>query len=430
MDPRPIIFFGFANDQTDHLKLLDKELEVIKDHLEPIDDREQLIDFKSETNLTRDRLVNKLLSNPYKSRLVLFHFGGHANSLNLKLDDGLAFAEGLAGLLGKIENLKVVFLNGCSTRGQVELFLRHGVKAVIATSVNVADSHALLFADYFYLSLAEGNNLDTAFNEAKHSFLLSNPNYDIGFRVLDVRATDMNFQNEEIDSPVPWGIYINKNYKQEVLDWKLRKPIASKRKKTNYLIGLIISAGLLAMAYFIFLEQPVNSSIVAEPSDPDTTLIEHVEVIGSIKDCYRNPMANRTVELLPTGIKKQTNANGAFEFKLDSMGNYSIRYLQSQGRYKTVPFHSDNSNLGTFLFYKDKLEGRINSGSTPITNEPIQFFRNNHLIGKTTTDGEGNFSFTILQCIDKRDFFEISIPSIAQEHTLRVNQFEMIKIVN
>src|SRR5207253_2413236 len=81
----------------------------------------------------------------YRDQVAVFHYGGHAGDYELLLQspDGgrvVADAGGLAGLFGTQRNLKLVFLNGCSTYGHVEGLLAAGVPAVIATSRPVEDA--------------------------------------------------------------------------------------------------------------------------------------------------------------------------------------------------------------------------------------------------------------------------------------------------
>ena len=78
-------------------------------------------------------------------RLVVFHYGGHANGTLLQLEDGAESAVGLARLLGQMRSLKLVFLNGCATQGHAALLRDAGVPAVIATSVRSAIRRPMSF---------------------------------------------------------------------------------------------------------------------------------------------------------------------------------------------------------------------------------------------------------------------------------------------
>ena len=52
------------------------------------------------------------------------------------------YGSGLAKLFGMQENLKLVFLNGCSTKGQVEALQANNIPNIIATSKSVEDGVA------------------------------------------------------------------------------------------------------------------------------------------------------------------------------------------------------------------------------------------------------------------------------------------------
>lgn len=111
----------------------------------------------------------------YRADIRIFHFAGHAGPSRLQTSflgkPRYTFADGLArnvGLFGK--GLKLVFLNGCSTRDQVDFFLNNGVPAVIATSKPVSDVYACWFARIFYEKFTNGSTLGEAFEAAKNSF--------------------------------------------------------------------------------------------------------------------------------------------------------------------------------------------------------------------------------------------------------------------
>ena len=92
-------------------------------------------------DITLEQLFEALQED--RERLVLFHYGGHADADRLMFDsetgESPAFAGGLATLLGQCRGLKVVFLNGCSTGPQVKALLDAGVPAVIATARPIGD---------------------------------------------------------------------------------------------------------------------------------------------------------------------------------------------------------------------------------------------------------------------------------------------------
>jgi WD40 repeat protein len=118
-------------------------------------------------NVTLQDLVDVLQSQEYRSRIAVVHYGGHAGGELLSLehssgDNRPAHAKGLAALLGQLPNLRLVFLNGCATQGQVEHLQAAGVPAVLATSDKIDDAAARNFAVRLYQGLAEGQTIGAA----------------------------------------------------------------------------------------------------------------------------------------------------------------------------------------------------------------------------------------------------------------------------
>ena len=205
----PVIFLAFANDTNDPLGLLDAERKTICEHLIPFVS-EQHFQLYREPAASTDDIVKYLTE--FKNRVAIFHYGGHADSQHLMLSGQNAHADGVAQLLAQQENLQVVFLNGCSTKGQVELLLKLGIPSVIATSVPVNDKTAKEFADNFYHALAKQHTLEESFKMAA-SAAKAKSGADIQiYRGLARRDGQAN--------SMPWGLYVNEN-KPVVLNWKL-----------------------------------------------------------------------------------------------------------------------------------------------------------------------------------------------------------------
>ena len=163
------------------------------------------------------------LVNRYHNRIQFFHFGGHANGQGLQLEKAVgysqhAYVKGIAGLLGSQSQLKLVFLNGCATEGQVQTLLDAGVKAVIATSVAINDTKAREFAEQFYGALVAGVSIKEAFKRAK-SYLETN--YQ-STKIQDIENTRGLKLRRESKEKLPWGIYL-KAENQAVLDEGLPK---------------------------------------------------------------------------------------------------------------------------------------------------------------------------------------------------------------
>jgi len=205
----PVIFLAFANDANAPLNLLDEERKIICEHLIPLES-EQHFQLYREPTASTDDVIRYLTE--FKNRVAIFHYGGHADSQHLMLRGADAHADGVAQLLAQQHNLQVVFLNGCSTKGQVELLLELGVPAVVATSVPVNDHSAKEFANTFYHALSKQHNLREAFEMATSgSRAKGKANIQI-YRGIASRGVS--------DNTLPWGLYVHKD-KPEVLDWKL-----------------------------------------------------------------------------------------------------------------------------------------------------------------------------------------------------------------
>lgn len=207
---QPVIFLTFANDDDNHLALLDSERKQIRDHLMPFANQNHF-GFFSEPSSTLDDIFK--YSNFYKNQIEVFHYAGHADSTQLFLNGQNAFAEGIAEMLAQQKNLKLVFLNGCSTRAQVEGLLDKGIPAVIATSVPINDNKACEFSGQFYHALTQQHNLQQAFQMAS-AFIKSKDQREIG---INRGIGSLRLKREET---LPWGLY-TKDEDAKILDWTL-----------------------------------------------------------------------------------------------------------------------------------------------------------------------------------------------------------------
>lgn len=213
---QPVVFLAFANDRDNHLPLLDEERRAVADSLLPLANQNYLQLFVEPSARIKD--IIRYVTD-FKDRIMIFHFGGHADSAKLFLSDQDADAEGLANLLGSQKNLKLVFLNGCSTKSQVELLFASGVNAVIATSVPVADPSAKAFAEVFYGALGRDHSIEESFKIAAAAQQLTGGALPAIHRGIQLGAVASG--NE-----LPWGLYI-KDEKSLTPDWKIPKQQSS-----------------------------------------------------------------------------------------------------------------------------------------------------------------------------------------------------------
>lgn len=143
--------------------------------------------------------------------LTIFHFAGHANSTQLRLADKSVEGQSVAYLLQEASQLKLVFLNGCSTMGQVEEFLESNKEiAIIATYRPIPDTKATVFAESFYSYLILGKTIKESFDQAILGENLKPK--DFHFRQLGPKSK-IAFKNKNL-----WGIFCKNN---DTLNWKL-----------------------------------------------------------------------------------------------------------------------------------------------------------------------------------------------------------------
>lgn len=210
----PVIFLAFANDPDAHLPLLEAERKAIKGHLIPLAN-EQYFQLFDESSTSREDLVRYL--SEFNDRVVIFHYGGHAESDVVLLTDGAADAGGLMEALALQDQLKLVFLNGCSTYEQVKGLLDQGVDAVIATQVAVGDRSAMEFADVFYRALTTQHTLEEAFRLSAADYLMKN-----GEQVGIYRGQELDVPEGE--EALPWGLYVADG-DNPALSWKLPREV-------------------------------------------------------------------------------------------------------------------------------------------------------------------------------------------------------------
>ena len=217
MPPQPVILLTFSNSPDDYLPMIVEEQKAIKNSLLDYVDNHylQIRDVQHASAVDIFYLINR-----YHNQVQILHYGGHADGESLQLEQEvgviqMAKAKGLAGLLGTQEELKLVFLNGCATKGQVKSLLDAGVQAVLATSVPVNDSQALQFSKQFYQALSAGSTLREAFLKAR-AYLETQSDPPPFSNIEESRG----LQLRESTQNIPWGLYW-KPEAQSILDWKL-----------------------------------------------------------------------------------------------------------------------------------------------------------------------------------------------------------------
>lgn len=216
---QPVIFLAFANDvDTGHLSALSAERKAITANLVELENN-QYLQLHVEPEATVKDLTRYMTI--FKDRISIFHYAGHADSEELFLTDGSANADGIAALLAAQSNLQLVFLNGCSTRQQVDALLQSGIPAVLATTTPIGDESAMQFASDFYLALKNQHSIQKAFDIAAAAQNAKHNRDVVIHRTLGQRPV-VEEQVEEL----PWGLYIAEG-KEGILDYEIKQEVAA-----------------------------------------------------------------------------------------------------------------------------------------------------------------------------------------------------------
>lgn len=223
---QPVVFFAFANDRVEHIRYLrnlPEEQRQVRDAMAAAVDAD-LCELVERANATVDEVLDVFQDPKYRDRVAVFHFGGHAGGAELLLESAegkatVAHAGGLARFLGQQRGLELVFLNGCSSAGQVQGLLDAGVPAVIATSQAINDGVATELSTRFYRALASGAPIRSAFTEAQEA---------VQTRRGDLaRGTYRSFVPEVVaDDRWPWDLYVAPGAEERVARWSL--PLAAR----------------------------------------------------------------------------------------------------------------------------------------------------------------------------------------------------------
>lgn len=215
----PTLFLAFANSERIYLNTLRDEDAKVNGLL---NERKLHGDFivHSEQFATTAKVISGLRQ--FKEDIVLFLYSGHAGRDSLELEDGEVNADGIAALLSRCPNLKLVILNGCSTASQVEALLKNNVPVVIATSAPVDDQRATQFSITFFEEISQKRqSIRTAFDAAIASAKV------FGQIDFDIRSRGISFP-EQKEKPL-WGLYYQDTKADLIDSWRLPQ----KQMETN-----------------------------------------------------------------------------------------------------------------------------------------------------------------------------------------------------
>ncbi|MEZ4850039.1 MAG: CHAT domain-containing protein, partial [Bacteroidia bacterium] len=128
----------------------------------------KLIELRVLTNVTADDIFEAFLK--FGNRIKVFHYAGHAKDFDLLLKESkTSFSiKGFGPFLASHKNLKLVFMNACSTSIQESVLFEAGIPELILTNKPINDETAVDFANLFYKGLASGKTVAESFSSAKH----------------------------------------------------------------------------------------------------------------------------------------------------------------------------------------------------------------------------------------------------------------------
>ena len=214
---KPVILLAFADSRND-LPQVQEERRVLDDLLS------EQFNVEQKDAATHRRIEDTFRS--YGRAVRIFHFGGHANGQQLALlasegQDGAAYVKGVAQLVGRQQGVELVFLNGCSTQGQVASFLGAKIPAVIATTAPVCDKVARQFAELFYKNFIGGSGrcpLHKAFDDAKAQLESRYPSYP------QMYSRDLLLQEEAFESRFPYELHLRNDHARNLCCLDLELP--------------------------------------------------------------------------------------------------------------------------------------------------------------------------------------------------------------
>ena len=205
-----VLCLAFANDRANPLPILQDEDNNLNRILAPRQLKQHYIlirdSYASITSVTNTIAQSK-------DQLRIFLYSGHAGRDKLLLEGQAANAEGIAYLLGQCPNLQLVFLNGCSTKGQVYSLLQKGIPVVIATSAPVEDKKANEFSSRFFQALNDQCSIKEAYELAKGELMARYP--DVQTDASNILAEPGAQAEDSL-----WGLYFLPE-KEISLEWKL-----------------------------------------------------------------------------------------------------------------------------------------------------------------------------------------------------------------
>ena len=220
MPQKKKILLSSANPDRNFLALVNEEMNKINKALMEIP---QKVQIASKANTTFRELVDTFLKTDEGRAIELLHFCGHSSKYGIHLQDDnragdYTSVNSFINLLNQPNQLKIVFLNSCSSQYIGNTLVDQGVvEVVIETTHAIYDRDAVIFAEYFYRSLVVGKSLRASFQLAKEVLLKESKQQ---------RGTARGPGFEHIKT-FPWRIYPDtEDPAHTVNSWRLFEPLS------------------------------------------------------------------------------------------------------------------------------------------------------------------------------------------------------------
>lgn len=219
----PVIYLAFANEQRGSANSFLRNLKVERESIRGIfadAQNDQECELLIDPDVTQDNIFHAFQASLTRNRIVIFHYGGHAdsNELFVEMPEGgneAFYSVGMGALFAQQTRLRLVFLNGCATREQADILLKSGVPVVIATSRKIRDDDATLFSRIFYQGIEGNATIARAFKEAQSALMAKRGDLDT-FRGVFWEKDDTVAED---NTQLPWNLFCKD---ERYLDWSLR----------------------------------------------------------------------------------------------------------------------------------------------------------------------------------------------------------------
>lgn len=254
----PYILGIFSNPPpgSGYLQYLNKERDELGKAMKAFQEKKQALPYYSLNDSSDNKLDSGEVARgiaDLSENLTVVHYSGHADIGHLEFNIEAVRAENFVTHLGDCKKIKLVVLNGCSTKGFVKSLLeRTYVRAVIATDNPVEDAKAATFSIKFYERLLEKDSIAEAFTSALSVALPKTFKYDeniykANFKDSKIDEYDLLFDKAregktrglktkiqvtpgDENERAAWGLYARAN---DILDWNLFEEATEPEKRAQ-----------------------------------------------------------------------------------------------------------------------------------------------------------------------------------------------------